>query len=258
VNSDALISDLQADLAARADPKTKDWWDRYLRNAIEFRGVKMAAIRSAVRSWLDRHGLVPDSDGTKDLAYRLIEETPAEDKLAGILLLAEWLLPAGSLDCGADVHRLARLFDEGHIADWNTCDWLCVKVLGPLALANGEACAAALADWHTAAGVWRSRAAAVAFVNLLPAAEEPIPGLRRLVLGVCRANVRRRERFSQTGVGWTVRELSRGDPASAAAFVEEHLPLMSREAIRSATAKLPDGVRDRLLDAHARLATGTP
>ena len=51
------------------------------------------------------------------------------------------------------------LFEQGHIADWNTCDWFCVRVLGPLAEQQGEACARAIAAWKDAPTLWQRRAA---------------------------------------------------------------------------------------------------
>src|SRR3712207_8372132 len=62
----------------------------------------------------------------------------SEDKLAGVLFLQEILLPAGALDWRSDLPRIARLFDEGYIRDWSTCDWFCVKVLGPLVEQQGD------------------------------------------------------------------------------------------------------------------------
>jgi 3-methyladenine DNA glycosylase AlkD len=50
--------------------------------------------------------------------------------------------------------------------------------------------------------------------------------------------VRDTERFSQTSVGWVLRELSRANPSAVTAFVEEHSDEMSAEARRMATAKI--------------------
>ena len=119
-----LLADLQRRLDARAVPETKEWWERYLRHAIEFRGVKMADIRAAVLGWHAEH----EPDDPFAAALRLIRQPLAEDKLAGIVLIQEILLPAGRLDCGADLAAFARLFDDGAIADWNTCDWFCVRM----------------------------------------------------------------------------------------------------------------------------------
>lgn len=40
-----LIQLLQAALEQAASPKTKDWWEKYLRNVIEFRGIGIPEIR---------------------------------------------------------------------------------------------------------------------------------------------------------------------------------------------------------------------
>lgn len=71
------------------------------------------------------------------------------------------------------------------VADWNTCDWLCVRVLGPLIERHGEVAARTIAGWRDAAGLWRRRAAVVAFVDLVGRDEEPFPGCRQLVLDTC-------------------------------------------------------------------------
>jgi 3-methyladenine DNA glycosylase AlkD len=257
MNLAPLIREIEKELVAAADPKTKDWWDRYLRHTIEFRGTKMADTRRSVGTVLRTNGLDGASPATKELAFAMIHQPMAEDKLAGILLLAEWVLPAQALDCSRDLSRLGVLFDDGHIDDWNTCDWLCVKVLGPMAEAHGFRCARAIAQWAPAPGLWRSRAGVVAFVNLVQHPHEPIPGLRRLVLEACSANVLRPERFAQTSVGWTIREMSRSAPDLAQEFVEANLSSMSREAARSATARLDADVRNRLLAEHAKRTKGT-
>ena len=68
-------------------------------------------------------------------------------------------MPAGAVDWRRDLSRFARLFDEGHLYDWNAVDWFCVKVLGPLIEENGLACAEAIAAWRHAENLWRARAA---------------------------------------------------------------------------------------------------
>jgi 3-methyladenine DNA glycosylase AlkD len=171
--------------------------------------------------------------------------TYCEDKLAGVLYLQEILLPAGRATC-ADLPRFAALFAEGHIYDWNTCDWFCVRVLGPLAEKEGESCARALSAWRDADGLWQRRAAGVAFVNLARRGEQNFPGFTQMLLDTCAATSRSPERFAQTGAGWVLRELSHAEPERVAAFVEEHLPQLSTEAVSYATAKLPPETRLRL------------
>lgn len=46
------IGKLQLRLEERVNPKTKAWWEKYPRQVIPFRGVKMADIRTALHGWI--------------------------------------------------------------------------------------------------------------------------------------------------------------------------------------------------------------
>ncbi len=240
------IESLQQQIERQARPETKAWWDSYLKHAIPFRGVPMAGIRTALHAWLRDealHAAAPEQQ--LDLALSLMRERYAEDKLAGILLLQEVLLPGG-IRWERDLPRFAALFQEGAIYDWNTCDWFCVRVLGPLAEREGEACARAIAAWRTADNLWQRRGSGVAFVNLARKGDAFFPGFVEMVLETCDATVQSPERFAQTGTGWVLRELSRVEPEHVAEFVTRHVEQMSGEGLRYATAKLPPETRARL------------
>jgi 3-methyladenine DNA glycosylase AlkD len=185
----------------------------------------------------------------------LLEQGYTEDKLAGVLFLREILLPAGALDWRTDLPRFARLFDEGHIRDWNVCDWFCVKVLGPLVEEQGEASARAISEWREAESVWRRRASVVAFVNLANKGDKTFPGFAEMVLDNSSHLLESQERFAQTGVGWVLRELSRADEDRVIGFVEANLERFSREGLKNATKYLPPEVAERLLQAHLPGAT---
>ncbi|MDQ3865278.1 MAG: DNA alkylation repair protein [Actinomycetota bacterium] len=240
-----LVDELTGRLAARADAATRAWWERYLRGAILFRGVPMAGVRQVVHELRHDRGLDQrPREEQLEFALMLFAEPHAEDKLAGILVLAELLLDRLG---PADVPTLAQPFERRDISDWSTCDWYCVKVLGRmLEKPDARATADAIASWRNGATLWQRRAAAVAFVRVARRGETAMPGLVPLVLTVCAGNARDRERFSQTSVGWVLRELSHAAPDAVAAFVEEHRELLSREARNMATARLPPELRHRL------------
>jgi 3-methyladenine DNA glycosylase AlkD len=145
---DSIIGRLQLRLNAHTTAATREWWTRYLRGAASFRGVKMGDVRTAVHAWYkeERLGEHLSAGQQKYLALMLLEEDYTEDKLAGILLLQEILLPTGALDWHSDLPQFVHLFDKGYIRDWNVCDWFCVKVLGPLVVQQGEACARAISE----------------------------------------------------------------------------------------------------------------
>jgi 3-methyladenine DNA glycosylase AlkD len=247
---------LQRELDEKSDTQTKAWWEAYMKGAIPFRGVKMAGIRAALHGWLQWAGVRPGlpEEEQKDLAFALIRETYSEDKIAGILFFQEALLPAGEVDWQRDLPRFARLFEEGHIADWSTCDWLCVRVLGPMVERYGPACAEAIAAWRTSPNLWQRRASGVAFVNLAPKGDANFPGFTDLVLSTCAATVSHPERFSQTGTGWVLRELSRAEPERVAQFIEENAGYFSTEGLNYATARLQPETKSHLKQRHKSAA----
>ena len=193
-----------------------------MKGALPFRGVKMAGIREVARAaW-------PEAEALEDpvgFAIAQLESRHSEDKLVGVLLLAEHLIDRLG---AADVPRLAEPFERGWIEDWSTCDWYCVKVLGRVIERDPDA-AEPIAAWRSARPLWQRRAASVAFVYLVP------HGLHLdLVLTVCESNVRDPERFMQTSVGWVLGEMRKADPAPVDEFLRRHGAQMSSEARRRA------------------------
>ncbi len=238
------ISDLSARLRSAGDKAKKDWWERYLKGVIEFFGVPMDQTRRITTTWaVDWH---LGAEKLRNAAYVLLRRPIAEEKLAGILIMQELLLPAGELDAARDLPMIAKVFDEGHIADWNTTDWLCVRVLGRLVERDGRPTAELLATWTDAPGLWRRRAAAVGFVPVAARGDELFPGLVDVIIDVCAANVVDQQRFAQTGVGWVLRDLSDAAPDRVFAFLTANHSTMSREAVRMASARLSDEQRGAL------------
>lgn len=225
-------------LAAAADDKTRQWWERYLKGAVPFRDVPMGTIRRIVHETWRTGGVDRQHPEVRlGLALAQFAEPFGEDKLAGVLALSERLL--GNLTAD-HVPALAGPFERRQIDDWSTCDWYCVKVLGRF-IERGEdrrERVEAIAAWRGAATLWQRRAAAVSFVNLAPEGERFFDGFSNLLLTVCQANVADPARFSQTSVGWLLRELSRAEPDRVRAVLDEHEGSMSREARRTAAARL--------------------
>lgn len=244
----ALIPALQQRLETHTNTQTQAWWERYLKHALPFRGVKMADIRATVHAWYQddvKVTLLP-ANRQKELALDLLRQTHAEDKLAGILFLQEILLPAGMIHWRRDLPQFARLFQDGAIGDWNTCDWFCVKVLSPLVQREGEPCARTIAKWQTAKNLWQRRAAGVAFVNLARHGDKNFPGFTAMLLEVCAATVKHPERFAQTGTGWVLRELGQAEPKRVIRFIEDSLASFSAEGLRYALEKMSTQTKTRL------------
>jgi 3-methyladenine DNA glycosylase AlkD len=245
----SLIAKLQQELDQRARPGTKTWWENYLKQAISFRGVKMADIRSALHEWIEDERIATELSlpTQMSLALRLLREAYAEDKLAGMLYLQEVLLPKGAVEWETDLAQFASFFEDGHIQDWNTCDRFCVKVLGSLVEREGEECARAIAAWKEARTLWQRRASGVAFVNLAKHGEDNFAGFTEMLLEVCAATVQHPERFAQTGTGWVLRELGLAEQERVVDFIQQHRDRFSREAVRKAVEKMPVEIQKELV-----------
>ena len=226
------ISQLQLRLQGVASPAKKEWWEKYLRHVIPFRGVGIPEIRKQLAIWREVSGVAEWArEDQLELALRLFEEPIAEDKLAGILLLQEYLYD--KFPWQALLPRYEALFVEERIFDWNTCDWFCVRVLGPTIAQHGPACAQAIAAWGASDNLWQARSSVVAFVKVA-AEQQYYP----LICESCAVLIQREERFAKTAVGWILREISRHDQAVVQQFIAEHREHFSAEALRNAVKHL--------------------
>ena len=230
-----MIEELQAELERRAHADKKAWWENYVKGA-SFRGTPMRDIRSAVGDWLGRRPELSTMQ-RKQLAYELIRQPLAEDKLAGVLILSEHVLAELGID---DLPGFRTLLAEEHLGDWSSCDWFCVKVLGKMLERSPERerIADQLIEWTRSDELWVRRAGIVAFVNLAPKGDAALPGLTERVLTGARRNAADGRRFAQTSVGWVLRELSSSEPEAVRRFVSERGAQLSAEARRAASAKL--------------------
>ena len=237
----ALVHRLQHALDGSSSGATKAWWERYLKGAIEFRGVGIPQIRSVLAAWRSDSGVGywPLADQFA-LALRLFEEPMAEDKLAGVLFLQEYLYDR--MPWRTSLRHYSSLFERRLIADWNTCDWFCVRVLGPTIATHGSACATAISRWNQSPELWKARASVVGFV---PVIAEPV--YHPLVLRSSVVLIRREERFAKTAVGWILRDLSKYEPGKVTAFVDEQLRYFSTEALRNALKYSPEATRRKRL-----------
>jgi 3-methyladenine DNA glycosylase AlkD len=249
------VADLKRRLARLATPQGKAFWTGHLQGAGVFRGVPIAKLRGCVRGWWAEHGFAahPAAVG-KRIALALLTQRMTEDKLAGMVVLAELI---GDQLRASDLPEFARLFDEGQLAEGRVVDWFAVKVLATLLEREPERAAAAraLATWRGSGVMWQRRAACVGLVGLAARGDGAMSGLGDLALTICAHNVWSHERFDQTAVGWLLRELSRAEPARVVTFVRRHARLMTRESVRIATAKLPAAVRAELRAEFRRATT---
>lgn len=222
------ITSMQARLDKIASRKTKIWWERYLRNTIEFRGVNLVNIREELQKWYKSEKIdTLDETQQLELAINFFNGNYAEDKLTGILFLQDYLYK--NIDWKILVPKFEKLFTDNLVYDWNVCDWFCVRVLGPMIKENGMNCAKAISKWRISTNVWQARASLIAFVGLTKERT-----YRKHILDSCENLIKREERFAKTAVGWILRVLSKTDKAFVLNFLLSNLTYFNLESLGNA------------------------
>lgn len=226
-DAEAAAARVVAALLPLADPERAVQAKRYLKSDLDFLGVSVPAIRSAVRDVARTHREL-DRDGALAWARALWREPVHERRTAAIEVLrwyARRLLPA-------DLALVETWVREAH--GWAYVDPLAGDIAGPIALLHPDAWT--LIDaWATDEDFWIRRSALLTL----------LPGIRRA--GLDRERFERyatpmlteKEFFIRKAVGWVLRETAKKDPAYVAAWTRSHLDQMSGVTFREAVRRLP-------------------
>jgi 3-methyladenine DNA glycosylase AlkD len=227
-----LIKSFQKELEEVASPKTKSWWEGYMKYVIPFLGVGISTIRDLLSTWRKEKKLAQlGKEQELAIALSFFEESFAEDKLTGILYLQDYL--SQQFDGKVLFTHFRNLYRKQLIFNWNVCDWFCVRVLGPGIKLHGRSRAEALASWKDEPYLWQARSALVPFVKVVRT-DEYYP----LIKQISATLIRREERFAKTAVGWILRDISKYNDKFVTDFLENQLTFFTIETIRNATKQM--------------------
>lgn len=236
-----LIRRHQSALETAASEKTKLWWEKYMKGVIPFRGVGIPKNRELLVAWRKGNGIDKWSpEDQLDLALAFFNEPIAEDKLAGILFVQNFLYD--KLPWKVLLGRYEEIYTNELIFDWNICDWFCVRVLGATVKKNGVRCAKAVASWKNAEYLWKARSSVVPFVNLASDSQ-----YYRYIQEACIVLIKREERFSKTAVGWVLHDVSKFDEKFVISFVDAHVKYFSKESLGNALKYLDNSKKTEYL-----------
>ena len=113
--------DLLSDLRKNSKPSDKAWQERYMKGIIIYLGVKVPQVRKIVSALMAQHELAAWSeDSILELFNRLLASDFAEEKLAGVLVLASKILKLQNWE--EQLESIMTGFQSGQVADWATCD----------------------------------------------------------------------------------------------------------------------------------------
>jgi 3-methyladenine DNA glycosylase AlkD len=217
---------------------------RYLKSDLDFLGVRVPDIRSAVTRTA-RSGPDPGRPGALAWARTLWHEPVHERRTAAIEVLRYY---TRSLE-PADLALAEAWIRAAH--GWAYVDPLAGDIAGPIALRHPAAWP--LIDaWAADADFWVRRSA---LLTLLPGIRKGQPDRERFER-YATPMLAEREFFIRKAIGWVLRETAKKDPAYVIAWTHEHLDLMSGVTFREAVRRLPPDQAARLEAIRARTRFG--
>jgi len=226
-DAEAAASRVVAVLLPLADAQRAGQAKRYLKSDLDFLGVGVPAIRSAVTDVARSHREL-DRDGALAWARALWREPVHERRTAAIEVLRRY---TGRLQ-PADLALVEEWVREAH--GWAYVDPLAGDIAGPVALRHPEAWPL-IDPWAADQDFWVRRSALLTL----------LPGIRRG--GLDRERFERyatpmlaeKEFFIRKAIGWVLRETAKKDPAYVAAWTRSHLDQMSGVTFTEAVRRLP-------------------
>ncbi|MEN8156837.1 MAG: DNA alkylation repair protein [Bacteroidota bacterium] len=228
---------LMDEIKERSDPEKAAWWNRYLKGEISFLGVGIPEIRKILLE-MDRErpfGQLP-MNRQVSLVNKLMRGDFAEEKMAAILYVQLFWLDR--MDRSFILDLVNDWFDDRLIYDWNTTDWLCVRILTPLVDSGDPEVLWKLKRWNRDPYLWKARASLVAFAQATA-----LTGHAKNIELFSDILIRRKERFAKTAVGWVMREYSKHDPEFVLTFLRKHVKHTTSEVKRNALKYYREEIR---------------
>ncbi|MCK4879660.1 MAG: DNA alkylation repair protein [Bacteroidales bacterium] len=216
------------ELKVRSVPQKADWWNSYMKGEIRFVGTGIPEIRKLLKEKNRSEGLdqLPMNQQV-GLVNGLMRSKLAEHKLAAILYIQLFWL--GNQKNSFLLSLISDWFTDRYIHDWNTTDWLCVKVLTPMVDSGDEQVIWTLKRWNRDPYLWKARASLVPFAR-----SKSIGDHSKSIERFSDILIRREERFAKTAVGWVMREYSKLDEDFVLGFLSKHVKHTTWEVKRNA------------------------
>ncbi|MEA3461386.1 MAG: DNA alkylation repair protein [Bacteroidota bacterium] len=222
--AETLVQELQD----RSVPQKADWWNSYMKGEIRFVGTSIPEIRKLLMEKNRSEGLdqLPMNQQVS-MVNGLMRSELAEHKLAAILYMQLFWL--GKQKNTFLMSLISDWFTDRYIHDWNTTDWLCIKVLTPILDSGDEEVIWTLKKWNRDPYLWKARASLVPFARA-----KNISMHSKIIWRFADILIRREERFAKTTVGWVMREYSKLDVEFVLDFLSKHVKHTTWEVKRNA------------------------
>lgn len=219
-----LLSAVRTGLAEAGDPERAIGQRRYMKSAMQYRGVRAPEIARVCRAIFNAH-VLGDRDSWDRTVRELWDRAEfREERYAAIALTGH---RAYTTYQDADTLPLyEHMIVTG--AWWDYVDDLAIRRVGPILRADPAATAPMLRTWATDDDMWRRRTSIIAQIK---SKADTDPDL----LTDCLApNLADREFFVRKAIGWALREYAKTDPDWVRRYLADHGGQMSGLSKREA------------------------
>jgi len=237
----SIVNILQKQMIPLSSERKKEWWEKYMRYIIKFRGVGIPEIRKLQKNWYKENLENLTYEEQSEIAVEFFRQELAEDKLAGILLFQNYLFDKVSLEHMVKQYDL--IFQEKLIYDWNICDWFCVRVLTNTIKQYDMEAVKIISSWKDEKYLWKARASVVAFIGLTKDDKYYLN-----IFENCSILIKREERFAKTSVGWILHDIYKVDTKVVFDFVNDNLKYFDKESLKNALKYTSKEVQKNYLD----------
>ena len=229
------IAALAERMHALGSPERAAQEKRYLKSELDFLGVDVPTVRRVARDWLRSH---PEATRAQLVAVARAAWRGRVFELRSVAL--ELLVARTGLLATEDLALCEWMLRRA--GTWAHVDVIAPELVGAL-LARDRAVLRTLERWRSDRDFWLRRASLLA---LLKSLRRESTHWRRFTRDAAQL-LGEREFFVRKAIGWVLREVSKRDPGAVAAFVAEHLDVMSGTTFREAVRRLPAKERAALL-----------
>lgn len=220
----ALTDLIKKRLRENTNDETKKFWSKYLKGEIEFIGIGIPQIKNLLIEIISSKTFTVDE--LKTISYELMQSKISEEKLAAILLMQLFILYSEK-DTEL-LYFINKLFDEKLIFDWNTCDWLSVRIITPIIDNKNRDAILLVEKWKDKKYLWYARASLVPFTQAKSLNEH-----MDYINTAANQLIKREERFVKTAVGWVLREVSKFNTQYVKKFLEINVNYLTLEVINN-------------------------
>ncbi|MFN8395358.1 MAG: DNA alkylation repair protein [Bacteroidia bacterium] len=231
-----IITRLQQQLAAAADPEFQTRQQHYSKEKIDSLGVKTGTVRAIAKAFEPEIKALPLEECLNHCT-QLLAHGIAEYRCAAL----QWAF-ARRKELKTNHYALLEEWLRDHVHNWADCDQLCCEVFVDFMMRHPSFFQNVL-TWAQSQNRWERRAAAVILIKELRKKGDTLP----LLFQVAEILLPDPDDLVQKGYGWALKEATETHLDRTLPWIMSHKAQMPRTALRYAIEKLPEPQRQAAL-----------